>query len=146
MEQEVTLRVLLEKPTAGVDFGLQKGHESNYETVSKQRSEGKDLVFEFTVRVKVNKEDIPTFIGPFVQGPSNGKFVYIDIGTCAGQTGTAWSRRLKIPLTGISTDMIRQLLADSNYTLNTTVAGTGKGGGPNCGSVKPFSGWKLATP
>ncbi|MDP4263249.1 MAG: DUF5990 family protein [Bacteroidota bacterium] len=29
--------------------------------------------------------------------------------------------------------------------LETNVAGTDKDGGPNCGTVKPFDGWKLAT-
>ena len=144
MEHEVSFRIILEGPPTGVDFGLQKGGGSNYETILRQRSNGQDLYFEFKTRVKAGKENIPTFTGPFVQGPSNTKFVYIDIGTAAGQTDSIWSRRLKIPLTGITWDMIRQLPSDSTYILETKVAGTGKDGGPNCATVKPFNGWKIA--
>jgi Family of unknown function (DUF5990) len=103
---EVTLRIVLQCPTAGVDFGLQKGHGSSYETVQKQRSKAKDLEFEFNVTVKPGGSE-PAFSGPFVQGPFGEKFVYIDIGTYAGQTDTPWSRRLKIPLNVIAWKMIK---------------------------------------
>ena len=78
MDREFTLRITLEKPTAGVDFGLQKGHGSNYETVQTQRSEGKDLSFECSVRVARAKDGLPNFLGPFAQGPVGQKFIYID--------------------------------------------------------------------
>ena len=107
MERELVLRIVLEKPPAGVDFGLQKGQGRDYETVQKQRSTAKDLSFDFTVGVKASRKGAaPTFVGPFAQGPPAERFVYIDIGSCAGQTGTPWSRRLKIPLRGITWDMI----------------------------------------
>ena len=98
MERELVLRIVLEKPPAGVDFGLQKGQGRDYETVQKQRSTAKDLAFDFTVGVKAGRKGAaPTFVGPFAQGPPAERFVYIDIGSCAGQTDTPWSRRLKIP-------------------------------------------------
>src|SRR5688500_18497282 len=110
MERDIAMRIILEKPLAGVDFGVQKGRGNDYETIQKQRSNGKDLSFEFTVRVKPgNKDGSPNFLGPIVQGPTGERFVYIDIGTYAGQTGTGWSRRLKIPLRGITWEMIDQL-------------------------------------
>src|SRR5258708_7459086 len=49
MKRELTLRIVLERPPKGVDFGLQKGRGSAYETVQKQRSKGSDLVFAFIV-------------------------------------------------------------------------------------------------
>ena len=68
MERELTLRIILEKPPADVDFGLQKGRGSDYETSQKQRSKAKDLYFEFTVGVKDGRKDaLPTFVGPFAQ-------------------------------------------------------------------------------
>lgn len=143
METELTLRIVLEKPPAGVDFGLQKGSGSNYETIQKQRSEANDLYFEFKARVKAGKDSMPTFLGSFVQGPLSQRFIYIDIGTAAGQTDTSWSRRLKIPLIGITWGMINQLSADSQMILEAPVPGTGRDGGPNCATVKPFSGWEL---
>lgn len=145
MEHELTLRIILEKPPIDVDFGLQKGRGGDYETIQKQRSKTKDLYFEFTVRVKATAKDAPpTFLGSFVQGPPSERFVYLDIGSYAGQTDTPWSRRLKIPLRGITSDMIDQLLDDSRAILETRVPGTGRDGGPNCGTVKPFEGWKIA--
>src|SRR5687767_1043228 len=103
-ERELKLRIILEQPPSGVDFGLQEGHGSNYETVQKQRSsKGEDLKFEFTVRAKPGSNGAgPNFLGPFVQGPSGQRFIYLDIGTAAGQADSCWSRRLKIPLSGIT--------------------------------------------
>jgi hypothetical protein len=145
MESELTLQIVLLKPPPGVDFGLQKGAGNNYETVQKQRSDSKDLSFNFTITIKGDKtkDNSPKLSGSFVQGPTNGKFIYIGIGTYAGQIGTPWSRRLKIPLTGITWKDVDQLFADANLIMQTRVPGTGKDGGPNCATVKPFDGWKI---
>jgi hypothetical protein len=147
MEPEITLRIFLLKPTPEVDFGLQKGSGSHYETVQKQRSNSNDLSFNFAVKIKGDKakDKLPKLSGSFVQGPNNGKFIYIDIGTYAGQTNTHWARRLKVPLTGITWKDIDQLIADPNLIIQTRVPGTGKDGGPNCATVKPFEGWKIIT-
>src|SRR5215510_7512439 len=143
MEREITLQIILTKPTPNVIFGLQKGSGSNYETVQKQICTSTDLSFEFTVKVKgdKSKDNLPKFCGGFVQGPAANQFVYIDIGTYAGQSDTIWSRRLKIPLSGISWEDIDTL--SINSTLQASVPGTGKDGGPNCAMVKPFTGWHL---
>lgn len=145
METEVTLQIILVKPTKGVDFGLQKGSGNNYETIQKQRADALDLFFKLSVKVKGEREKdlLPKFSGHFVQGPPDNKFIYIDIGTCAGQTNTAWSRRLKIPLTGITWKFIDKLIANPDLTLETIVSGTGRDGGPNCATVKPFDGWHI---
>ena len=144
MNEQIPLVIVLQQPPAGVDFGLQKGSGNSYETVQKQRSASGDLYFEFTVTLKRNKDSVDAdFKGPFVQGPLQGRFVYIDIGTLAGQTDSAWSRRLKIPLQGISFDMIDRLQGNEQLHLETRIAGTGKDGGPTCGTVKPFEGWKI---
>jgi hypothetical protein len=145
METEVILQIILIKPTKDVDFGLQKGSGNNYETIQKQRSNGQDLLFKFSVKVKgERKKDIlPKFSGHFVQGPVTNKFIYIDIGTYAGQTNTGWSRRLKIPLTGITWKDIDMLISNPKFILETIVPGTGRDGGPNCTTVKPFAGWRL---
>lgn len=145
METEITLQIILLKPTKDVDFGLQKGSGNVYETIQKQRSIGENLIFKFEVKIKGErvKDPLPKFSGHFVQGPAGNKFIYIDIGTCAGQTNTAWSRRLKIPLTGITWSEIDKLISNSDLILETIVPGTGRDGGPNCATVKPFDGWHL---
>jgi hypothetical protein len=141
MESEITLQIILIKPTPKCVFGLQKGSGNNYETVQKQIPTSNDLTFTFSIKVKGDKlkDQLPKLSGSFVQGSADNKFVYIDIGTYAGQTDTIWSRRLKIPLTGITWGDIDSLT--SNSMLQTSVPGTGKDGGPNCATVKPFAGW-----
>ncbi len=143
MESEITLQIILIKPTPEVIFGLQKGSGNNYETVQKQIFTSNDLSFKFTIKVKGDrtKETLPKFSGSFVQGSADNKFVYIDIGTYAGQSDTIWSRRLKIPLTGITWKDIDSL--SDNSMLQASVPGTGRDGGPNCATVKPFGGWHL---
>ena len=139
MDRDVTLRIVVERPPKGVDFGLQKGRGSACNTVQNQRSQGNDLTFEFTVSVKVaSRRATPAFSGPFVQGPAGGRFVYLDIGTYAGQADSCWSRRLKIPLVGITEEMIQ-----GGAVLEARIPGTGKDGGPSCATVKSFGGWKM---
>src|SRR5262245_50246832 len=106
MQFELPLRLIAVTPTAGCDFGLQKGRGNAFEVVSKQRSTGADLTFDLHVAVKDNRKDGgPNFLGPFVQGPPEQRFFYIDIGTWAGQMDTPWSRRAKIPLTAIGWEL-----------------------------------------
>jgi Family of unknown function (DUF5990) len=97
METELRLRIVVEKPPPGTDFGLQEGKGRDYKTVEKQRSKGKNLTFTCTVMVKDNREDgLPNFLGPMAQGPSGDRFLYLDIGQYAGQKDSPWSRRLKV--------------------------------------------------
>ena len=144
MEQELTFRIIVESPPPGVDYGLQKGRGGEYEVVQKQRSAKGDLRFEFDVRVKDGKDGMPTLLGPFVQGPPHERFVYLDIGTYAGQADTPWSRRLKIPFREITRAVVKQAL-DGKKILEARVPGTGKDGGPTCATVKPFAGWRLVS-
>ena len=129
----VHLIIIVEKPPAGVDYALQKGTGSKYEIEQKRRSTGADLRFEFDARVEGGD-----FRGPYVAGPRGGRFIYLDIGTAAGQHDSAWSRRLKIPLTG--------LIAEPGRSYEARVPGTGRDGSPTCATVKPFGGWNLARP
>lgn len=141
MTKEITLRIILENPVSGVQYGLQKGKGNNYEAVQNQIGNGKDLLFEFPVAVKCLPNEPPVCTGPFAHGIPLDRFVYIDIGTAAGQSGSPWSRRMKIPLTGITESLINSVTPQS--ALVTKVPGTGKDGCPNCATVKPFNGWKL---
>jgi len=126
---ELRLRIVLEKPPAGVDYALQKGSGAKYQTEQLQRGDGNDLRFEFALS--------ETLRGPYVQGPTGGKFVYIDIGQAAGQLGTPWSRRLKVPLASITPELIA-----IGAILETRVIGTARDGGPACATPKPFAGWR----
>lgn len=144
MEGQVTLRVIVEKPPGDVDFGVQEGRGNDYKTVQKQRYTKQDLRFEFPIRVAEGKDGQPNFLGAFAQGPASGRFIYLDIGTYAGQINTHWSRRLKIPLAGITWPMIEQA-SGAALVIETRVPGTGRDGGPTCGTVKPFAGWTVSS-
>jgi hypothetical protein len=66
----------------------------------------------------------------------------LDIGQFAGQKDCCWNRRLKIPLVGITWEMIRQVSADPRLILETSVPGTGERGGPMCAKLKHVD-WKV---
>jgi hypothetical protein len=110
--------------------------------VQTQRSQGGDLTFTCTVTVKDGGGDgRPNFLGPLTQGPPTDRFLYFDIGQFAGQADSCWNRRLKIPLAGISWQMIRRVSADPRLVLELRAPGTGKRGGPMCAKLKGV-GWK----
>ena len=144
METELRLRILLVAPPAGVDFGIQEGKGSDYEMIQKQRSKGSDLTFEFSLTVKDNRDDgLPNFLGPLTQGPTTGRFIYIDVGKLAGQSDSCWERRIKVPLAGITWEMIGKASTNPKLVLEARLPGKGKDGGPSCATVKPTDGWKL---
>lgn len=129
----INLHITLEQPPAGVDFALPKGKGNDHILEQLQRSNGGNLDFTCTVHIK---DDGADFSGPYVQGPKGTRFLYINIGTSAGQLNSPWTRRLKIPLSGFDTPV------KDGMSFTTKVPGTAKDGGPNCATVKPFDGWK----
>lgn len=139
MTRELTLRIIIEQPPPGIDFALQKGSGKLYDIVQKQRSDGKDVIFQFRPSIKDGVSGIAALGGPFVQGPPRERFVYVDIGTYAGQADSRWSRRLKVPLDGIPTKFI-----GGGGVLEARIPGTGRDGGPTCATVKDFDGWTPA--
>jgi len=111
-----------------VDYGLQKGKGSIHETEQKQRSTGGDLHFDFVVTTEGGD-----FRGPYAQGPRGGRFIYIGIGTSAGQFDSIWTRRLKIPLA--------DLLPEPGVSYQARIPGTGRDGSPTCATTRPIGGW-----
>ncbi|HEX3385679.1 MAG TPA: DUF5990 family protein [Mucilaginibacter sp.] len=144
MDNVLSLRIILEKPPAGIDFALQSGSGNKYETVQNQLSGTDDLIFEFTVKLKQEVNGQADFGGPVVQGNKGERFVYIDIGTYAGNLKSSVGGRMKVPLRDIAYGTIEKLIADDKLVLETHVPGTGRNGGPNYATVKPFAGWSIA--
>jgi Family of unknown function (DUF5990) len=101
------------------------------------------LVFEFSLVVADIAATPVRFTGEFAQGPANARFVYIRSGTLAGQVGSAWTRRAKVPLWGISTELVQAAL-DLGRPLEARVAGTAKDGGPFFASVALLTPWSVA--
>lgn len=138
MARPLTLRIVVEDPPPGVDYALQKGKGGAYQTDQKQRSVGKDLVFEFSPAVRGGVLSTDAAVtGPYIQGPRGRRFIYLDIGTYAGQADSCWSRKLKVPL-----DTLTAQMAGGGGVIEARVPGTGRDGGPSCATVQEFDGWK----
>jgi hypothetical protein len=141
---DTKLHILLQKPVAGIDYGIQKGAGNDYESTQLQRSDGKDLQFSLTINLKEDpqREGEPRFKGPFVQGKPLSQFFYIDVGKYTGQTAE-WGGRMKVPLSGITWETIDQLKKHAGAILATSIPGTDKEGNPLLATVKNFEGWKV---
>ena len=99
------------------------------------------VAFQFEVEVADAAKVPPRLVGKFAQGPADARFVYINWGTSAGQFGSCWSRRAKIPLRGITAKMIASLLKKPALLLEASIRGTAKDGGPACATVPLLSDW-----
>jgi hypothetical protein len=123
-------------------FCLQSGRS---DLVSPTRSTGRDISFDFTVRVRsTDGGGPPRFLGPFTQGPPAARFVYICMGTLAGQPDSCWTRRAKVPLRGITWPLVQQALGRPTARLEARFGGTARDGGPSCATV-PLAdgGWRV---
>jgi hypothetical protein len=136
---ELPLRIVVVGPLAGVRMALQRGKAELVEPASAWPDA---LVFDFSVRVApVEAGQPPRLLGPMVQGPPQGRFVYVNSGTLAGQAGSSWTRRAKVPLSGIDWVMIRAL--EPGQRLQARIAGVERRGGPCCASVPLLDGgWR----
>lgn len=144
LKSDLPLRLILVEPPGGVDFGIQHGRGSDYATLFVQQRERPEMVFDFAVTVAPKgKNGPPAFQGPFVQGPTDNRFIYIDVGTCAGQKNTPWSRRMKVPLQAITWSQVEKVLSDPRSRLSAKIPGTGKDGGPTCATVRFAAGWEI---
>ena len=134
---EIPLRITLVAPPRGVLFCLQgRGREPVGQTLSK----GEDLVFDLAVRADESGAQ-PRFLGPFTQGPPAQRFIYVCSGTMAGEAGSCWTRRAKVPLSGISHELLKDWRASAAARLEARIRGTAKDGGPACASVEILGGW-----
>jgi len=137
----VPLRITLVAPPADVVFCLQRGRD---ELVSATRSTGAPLSFDFEVRARPAADGAaPTFLGPFTQGPPASRFVYVNSGALAGESGSCWTRRAKVPLAGISAAMVKKVGA-SGARIEARIQGTARDGGPACATCRPLAdGWSV---
>ncbi len=144
-EPEIRLRITILDPPRGVLFALQRGR---FELKASIRSSGVRMRLDFTARLVVAPGlRSVDFRGPFVQGRLGSRFVYVNSGTYAGDAKSCWSRRAKVPLTGIAATLARKVQATPNARLEAIICGTANDGGPACGSVPLLeSEWHVANP
>lgn len=140
--RELMVRIVVRDAPPGVRFAVQRGKSELLEPGSFTDEE---LVFDLTVRVASRPgSDAPNILGPYAQGPVSDRFLYLNSGTMAGQTGTEWTRRAKIKTGTISRALVDAVLAQDNAVLLAEIHGLARDGGPCCGTVPILGGgWKV---
>ena len=128
-------------PPQGVAFAMQSGRATLVAPVSASPN---TFVFEFSVSIADATSNPVRLTGEFAQGPASARFVYVNSGTYAGQTGSVWSRRAKISLADISPKLVQSALKNGSV-LESRIAGTGRDGGPTCATVPFLCAWSLVT-
>ncbi len=138
MNPQLLLRVVVVDPPLGVAFAMQRGRSDLVPPVS----ESPDfIVFEFPVSVADQSSTPVRLVGEFTQGPPAVRFVYINSGTLAGQSPSCWTRRAKVPITGISRTLIEQASGRADAWLEARIKGKARDGGPSCATVPLLSEW-----
>ena len=129
----ITLRLTVADPVPGVRYSLQKD-DAPFEPVTAD-----DAPLSFDVPVRLSGDN--RFLGPFVrrEGPAR-RFVYIRIGTSAGDHTSPWSRRAKIDIHDIPPTLLDR--AREGRTLEIVLPGRGKDGSPTCATVRPLEPWR----
>ena len=139
-KHEILVRINVLNPPAGVTMCVQEGR---YDLLSPSRIGRKKISFEVPLNVDVSS-DRPNFLGKFAQGPKHARFLYVNSGTYAGQTGSCWGRRAKISLMNITNEQVSELLLSPDSMLEISFQGTGRDGGPVCGSIpKGIADWTI---
>lgn len=147
MDRELPLRITVLNPPSGTTFRLQRGKGQDDLVPPTRIADGR-LEFDFTVRLSPDlKDGKPNLRGPFAQGSPADRFVYVNSGTLAGQAGSCWTRRAKVPIWNISGELIESFLAEADGILEARIAGTAKDGGPCCATVPLLDGgWRVVRP
>lgn len=132
MAGTVTLRLIIDDPVPGVRYSLQK------DDLPFEPCTAGDNPIAFDAPVTLHPDGRLT--GPFVrrEGPQR-RFIYIRIGTSAGDHASPWSRRAKIDIHDIP-----RALRVPDAVLAVHLPGRGKDGSPACATVRRLGDWSVA--
>jgi len=139
------LRIVVTDPVPGVALALQSGRADIVPPTSVTAAA---VTFDLTVEASQPVAGGPiVFHGAFTQGPPAARFVYITVGTRAGQLGSPWERRAKIPLAGITAEMVSRATSAPERVVEVRFGGRGRDGTPVCATVKLApDAWKVIPP
>jgi hypothetical protein len=139
--REVPLRVVVVDPPPGVAFAVQRGRGD----LLAPSETTPTVVFDLAVRVEgLTRGGRPRFLGPLTQGPPDGRFLYVNSGTLAGQAGSCFTRRAKVPLGDIAPSQVDEVLREPGARLEARIEGRAADGGPACATVLLLGGgWSL---
>lgn len=152
-EHLLKLRIICVQPpnpaAHGAVFGLQENSKTKAWVIHPgQVQPNGDIHFECECRVRLEPK-APRFLGEFVNGPPDQRFIYLSWRPMAWTPGAtepacpAWVRRIKVHFKTITATQIEAAL-QSKGVLEASIQGTGRDGGPSCASVPLMGGgWKL---
>lgn len=138
-ERSVLARVRLVNPLAGCAYALQR-RDGSVDQI--QLGADADLVFTTSITLKLRDDETLDPTGLHVNGPRNGRFLYVSSGTRAGQADSPWTRRAKISLEGLGA-VVPLALDLMPPVIEIVIDGIARDAGPVCASVEPVSPWKL---
>jgi hypothetical protein len=138
MKNEISIRIKVLRPLKGIKMKVQRGKD---ELLFPAKDTVDEQIFELDIDVDLASA-VPNFLGKYAQGPKNHRFIYVNSGIYAAQSGTVWNRRAKITLMNVTRAQIDEVLADPALVLETEFDGVGRDGGPTCASVKGLV-WKV---
>lgn len=143
---ELPIRIVVVDPVPGLSIALQRGKAAKAELVQAASQSDEAVVFDLEVRVDGRLADgRPRLLGPAVQGPPEARFIYLAVGTYAGQTASAGGGRVKVPLGGLSWEQMEALAPGQR--LVARVPGRSPKGGPALASVQLLApGWQVDAP
>ena len=141
--ESLALRIIVLDPPPNIWWALQLGKDEMLKPSSVTKSR---ISFDFAVEViDGGPKGAFRLRGPAVQGRPGERFVYLRIGTYAGQTGTDVARRAKIGLEGITLKLLDAVRAKRARVLEVQFAGTDSKGGAACATVPLLgNGWYVA--
>jgi hypothetical protein len=139
---DLALRIVIVDPVPGVALALQRGKSGSEELIASSSASAETVAFDFTLAVAPPEPGRPPrLLGPFVQGPPDGRFVYVRIGRYAGDAASPWARRAKVSLTGLTWPLIDAVKGGGR--LEARIAGRARDGSPACASIPLLPpGWR----
>lgn len=132
----IILRLTISDPVEGLAYSLQD--KANH-PVDSQIATSAPLGFDIPVSLSPEGRLSGVFVRR--EGPLR-RFVYIALGTSAGQASSELSRRAKIDIHDISPELVDE--ARKGRVLEAVLPSRGKDGTPACATVRPLQTWRLA--
>lgn len=144
MSQQVTLRIVVRHPLAGVELRLQRGRDELVPPVARSADAA---TFEFQLEAQPRPDGGALLRGPAAQGPPAARFVYINAGTYAGQPDSPWGRRAKVPLAGVRGALVDAAAKRQGAVIACAIDGRARDGGPAAATVSLLEpGWRVVPP
>lgn len=131
----ITLRLTILDPVAGVTYSLQDQKSTPRDPVV---AGGAPLSFDVPVTLTPDWRLTGTYVR---REGKDRRFVYIAVGTQAGDISSPWSRRVKVDVHDLPSELLEA--AARGLALEAQLPGRAADGGPACATVRPLSGWQL---